>query len=170
MSLTAERIREAFSYDPNTGVIRWRNSDKYNQNRKGHVAGCLHKATGYWFVSLGGVKIKGHQVAWACYYGVLPDHDIDHEDLDKVNNRIKNLRPSNKSNNGANRPPQKNNTSGYKGVFWHKGAAKWMVQIKVRDRLIYGGLFKTKKAAAQHYDVLAEEHFGEHARLNLRAA
>lgn len=166
--LTVERIREAFYYDPETGIIRWRATEKYN--RGGQIAGCLHKATGYWFVSLDDVKIKGHQVAWACYYGVLPDHDIDHEDLDKANNRIKNLRLSNKSNNGANRPPQKNNTSGYKGVFWHKVAGKWMVQIKVRDRLIYGGLFKIKKAAAQHYDALAKEHFGEHARLNLRAA
>lgn len=168
MKLTAERIREAFTYDPLTGIIRCRETDKYN--RAGQIAGCLHKPTGYWFVSLDDVKIKGHQVAWACHYGVLPEFDIDHEDLDKANNKIKNLRPSNKSNNGANRPPQKNNTSGYKGVFWHKAASKWMVQIRVRNKLIYGGLFTSKDMAARHYDALAAKHFGEHARLNLEAA
>jgi HNH endonuclease/AP2 domain len=168
VKLTVERIREAFTYNPLTGIIRWRKTDKYDKG--GRVAGCLHKPTGYWFISLDGVKIKGHQVAWAHHYGVMPTHDIDHRDLDKSNNRIKNLRPSNKSNNGANRPPQHNNTSGYKGVFWHKGAAKWMVQIRVRNKVIYGGLFEAKEAAAEHYDVMAEKHFGVHARLNLLEA
>jgi len=168
VKLTAKRIQEAFAYDPATGIISWRKTDKYN--RAGQIAGCLHKSTGYWFVSLDGVKIKGHQVAWVCAYGILPAFDIDHEDLNKANNKIKNLRPSNKSNNGANRPPQKNNTSGYKGVFWHKAAGKWMVQIRVRGQVIYGGLFECKKMAAHHYDALAEKHFGEYACLNLELA
>lgn len=164
MKLTAKRIQEAFLYDPLTGIIRWRKTAKYN--REGQVAGCLHKPTGYWFVSLDDVKLKGHQIAWVCYHGVLPSFDIDHEDLDKANNRIKNLRPSNKSNNGANRPPQKNNTSGYKGVFWKKDSKFWLVQIRARNRLYYIGIYRDKEEAARAYDDAALRLFGEHARLN----
>jgi hypothetical protein len=34
------------------------------------------------------------------------------------------------------------NTSGYKGVTWHKQARKWRAQIKINGRAISLGLFK----------------------------
>lgn len=168
MKPSVDQVRDALSYDHVTGIFLWK---KHRcSNLVGRVAGCLHKPTGYWFISLFNKKYKGHIVAWAHHYSEWPSFDLDHKDLNKANNAIANLRPSNKSNNSANRLKQSNNTSGYKGVFWHAGARKWMVQIRVREQLIYGGLFETAMAAAQEYDRLAEQHFGSHARFNLGAA
>ena len=167
MKYPPAKLREYFCYDPETGFFRWR---KHRcKIFVGRVAGCRSEH-GYWLLTLFDKKMLAHKVAWAITYGRWPEFDIDHEDLDKGNNRIKNLRRSNKSNNGANRPPQVNNTSGFKGVFWHEGARKWMVQIRVRNKLLYGGLFNKKQEAAKAYDVLAAKHFGLHARLNYREA
>lgn len=165
MKISVRELRCRLDYNPETGVFIWLTNR--NSTLIGMPAGCLHKPTGYWFLSIGDFKYKGHIAAWAHYYGYWPNFDIDHKDLYKVNNAIKNLRPSDKSNNGANRPPQKNNTSGYKGVFWHEVARKWMVQIRVRNQLIYGGLFENVVDAAKAYDQIALQNFGFHARLNL---
>lgn len=165
MKPSAEQLRHIFNYQPRTGTFYWK-AHRFS-NLIGQVAGCLHKPTGYWFLSVDNVKYKGHIVAWVHFYGQWPAFDIDHKDLCKSNNAINNLRPSDKSNNGANRLPQINNTSGYKGVFWHSGARKWMVQIRVRKMLIYGGLYESAVVAAKAYDQIALQHFGSHARLNL---
>jgi AP2 domain/HNH endonuclease len=164
VKITAKEVREAFVYDPLTGDFIWR-THRYKQYI-GRKAGCLHKPTGYWFLTLKDVKIKGHIAAWMYVRGVAPKGDIDHKDLDKANNRIKNLRPSNKSNNGANRPPQKNNTSGYKGVFWKKDSKFWLAQIRARNKLHYIGIYKDREEAARAYDAAALKLFGSHARLN----
>lgn len=162
---SAKDIQKAFAYDPQAGIFRW----KKHRTRKfvGKIAGFVSKQKGYWLLTLRDQKVLGHIAAWCCYYGKYPKTYLDHIDLDKNNNRISNLRLSSKSNNGANRPPQINNTSGYKGVFWSKAAKKWMVQIKIRNRLCYGGLFTSKIDAASRYDEMATRGFGEHARLNL---
>jgi len=46
----------------------------------------------------------------------------------------------------------KNNTSGYRGVSWDKGANNWGVQIMVENKLIYLGSFKTALEAAKAYE------------------
>ncbi len=154
-------LREHFSYDPETGIIRWK-KHKFS-NLPGRIAGC-RTPYGYWLLSFYHTRILGHVAAWAIYYGKWPRFEIDHHDLDKGNNRIGNLRRANKSKNGANRPKQKNNTSGFKGVFWSKAAQKWMVQIRARGTLYYVGLFEDKNEAAAAYHAKAEELFGEFAR------
>lgn len=159
----AEEIRKYFGYDSRTGVFIWRECPRFPK-LVGKTAGCLHKPTGYWFLSLHNKKIKGHIAAWAYWYGEWPRHDIDHKNTNKADNRIANLRPGGKAPNGANRTKQKNNTSGHKGVFWSNASKKWMVQIKAKGKLHYIGLFVSKKLAVAAYASAAREHHGEFAR------
>jgi len=91
---------------------------------------------------------------------------IDHKDMNKLNNRRKNLRCCTQSLNGANADAPKNNKSGYKGVYWHKNAKKWAASIRVRYRTNHLGVFENRKDAATAYNVAAIKHFGEFARLN----
>lgn len=46
-----------------------------------------------------------------------------------------------KSIQSVNKGMNRANTSGYKGVYWHKSANKWMASIGVMGKSIYLGLF-----------------------------
>jgi hypothetical protein len=65
----------------------------------------------------------------------------DHIDRNPLNNRRSNLRLVTKTENMRNRGTPKNNTSGVKGVCWHKGVSKWIAQIKLSGRITHLGYF-----------------------------
>lgn len=91
---------------------------------------------------------------------------IDHADGDGLNNRRSNLRPASKSQNGANRGKNSNNTSGFKGVSPRKGSLPWMARIGHDGKSVYLGKFPTAEDAARAYNSAALELFGEFAHLN----
>ncbi len=88
----------------------------------------------------------------------------DHRNRDGLDNRRRNLRPTNAFLNQANRSLFAVSTSGYKGVTRHKG--KWQVQITVRGETICLGRFDDKSEAARAYNEAALRYFGEFAVLN----
>lgn len=87
--------------------------------------------------------------------------DTDHYDRNPLHNWKSNLFTVTKSRNGMNRGKNKNNTSGHKGVTWHREGKKWMAQIVLNRKLIYLGLFnsvldacRARKEAERIYHVL----------------
>lgn len=80
-------------------------------------------------------------------------------------NRIENLRDATQSNNLCNKRMQSNNTSGYKGVGWHKAAGRWVARITIRKQHTHLGLFDTPEEAYAAYCKAAEKLHGEFARL-----
>ena len=92
--------------------------------------------------------------------------NIDHKDGDGLNNQKNNLRICNQSQNCGNSNKQCNNTSGYKGVFYHKYSKKYQVQIMHNNKLLACGYFNNKVEAALVYDKKARELFGEFAKTN----
>ena len=99
-----------------------------------------------------------------------PGFHTDHKETGKqdygLDNRRSNLRICTVSQNLANRGPQKNNTSGYKGVEWYKSRSNWRAKIKSAGKFVHIGYFKTAEEAAKAYDVVAKRLFGEFAFLN----
>src|SRR3546814_9910391 len=93
-----------------------------------------------------------------------PAVPVDHRDLDKANNRWLNRRLATNGQNQANTPKRRRNTSGIKGVYWHKRVAKWQAAIMVCGRLKSLGYRNTKEEAAALYAAAASQHFGEFAR------
>lgn len=93
------------------------------------------------------------------------DSQIDHRDGDGLNNQRSNLRIGTKALNMRNRGPQKNNTSGFKGVWMHHGG-KWVAEIRVDGKKYLLGHYENPVDAARAYDAAATEHFGEFAWLN----
>lgn len=95
---------------------------------------------------------------------------IDHKDADPMNNRYNNLRPTNQKMNSGNRKRlNKNNTSGYRGVYkssdvWRK--RKWVAKIKMNYKNKHLGYYFTAEEAAKTYNDVAEKYFGEFAVLN----
>lgn len=116
---------------------------------------------GYVTVRIDGVRHKLHRLVLNS-----PDGIVDHRDGDRVNNLRSNLRLTSQHGNLANSTMKSTNTSGYKGVFWHKRANKWMAQLMYNGRSIYLGLHNTKEEAAMRYNEAAIKFFGEYAKLN----
>ena len=85
---------------------------------------------------------------------------VDHIDNIKSNNNINNLRWATNSENQHNKSMSKNNTSGVKGVVWHKGKAKWQSQIMIDGMQIYLGLFTNIEDAKQARMIRANQAFG----------
>lgn len=91
----------------------------------------------------------------------------DHIDRNPLNNTRSNLRVASFSENSRNRAATKRNTSGYKGVSWHKGCKRWQAGIHINGKFFFLGNFDTRAEAARAYDTAAKELFGEFAALNI---
>jgi hypothetical protein len=91
----------------------------------------------------------------------------DHRDRNGLNNQRNNLRIVSNSLNSYNRKMQTNNTSGYRGVYWHKQQKKWAVYFTQNNKkLKFGGLFSTPELAAYAYDKNIKKVRGKEAILN----
>lgn len=97
---------------------------------------------------------------------LLREEFVDHIDGNPKNNHSANLRLSTNQQNCCNRKTNKNNSSGYKGVNFHKGRQKWVAQIGYKWKRICIGYFDTPLEAALAYDTKAIELFGAFARPN----
>lgn len=92
----------------------------------------------------------------------------DHCNGNGLDNRIFNLRTCSNSQNRMNSLIQSNNTSGYKGVSWHKGHKKWQSYITVDRKKVALGNFFCLIKAAKVYDEAAIKYYGEFAKANFR--
>ena len=88
---------------------------------------------------------------------------VDHRDGDGLNNHRENLRVATHTENIRNSRKSSANTSGYKGVCWHKRDLKWMVQIGDNGKLINLGYFDDIEDAAAAYREAATKYHGEFA-------
>lgn len=88
-------------------------------------------------------------------------HEVDHISGDKIDNRRSNLRAATKQQNGFNRGLSRNNTSGWKGVSWHRPTGKWVARLTLKYKEIYLGLFEDKDEAIAARISAAKEHHGE---------
>jgi hypothetical protein len=161
-TLTPSRLREVVHYDPSSGVFVWLIAPA-GRFRVGGVAGSRH-SQGYRKIMIDRHSYLAHRLAWLWMTGKWPVAQIDHINLDKNDNHWSNLRLATNSQNCANRNAQRNNTSGFKGVYWHKLGRKWAAQIWVFGECIYLGLFDTAEEAHAAYNVSALKYFGEFSR------
>ena len=94
-----------------------------------------------------------------------PDNlQIDHKNLDGLDNRKNNLRICTNAQNNQSRGKMKEGSSQFRGVC--RWGNKWRVQITKDYRHLNLGDFETEYEAAMVYDFWAKKLFGEFARLN----
>lgn len=147
--LTAERVRELLSYDPETGVLLWKVSQ--GAAKAGSVAGNLNN-TGYRRIKIAGRLYLSHRLSWVHAYGGWPRDQLDHANAIRDDNRISNLREATRSENlGNQRRAQSSNKTGLLGVSWRSANKKFCAHIDLNGERTTLGLFNTAEEAHQAY-------------------
>jgi hypothetical protein len=168
--LTATELRDLLDYRPETGEFIWRaraarsyRDGQWNHRYAGTTAGSASDR-GYIIISIRRVHYRAHRLAWLFTYEEWPTEGIDHIDGDPANNQITNLRRATQLQNIANARLSSKNTSGFKGVFWHRQSGKWRAGIKEGGRFKSLGLFDDPAIAHNAYMAAAVRIHGAFAR------
>ena len=141
MTLTFERLRESVVYDADTGVF----------TRNGVVIG-LPTTHPYCRIYIDRRPYYAHRLAWFYVYGEWPEGDLDHENEDKTDNRINNLRPSTDTGSQHNKSMAYNNSkTGVLGVSFHKATGLYRADIKANGTSHTIGYFATIEEAGFAY-------------------
>ena len=179
-SITAEFVRKIIDYNPENGSLMWKprtpdmfkdgghgreiNCKGWNTRFANKQAGAKDPIEGYLIIGIYGTLYRAHRIAWLYMTEEWPENDIDHKNLDRIDNTWSNLRQANDKFNNANKSVTKNNKLGVKGVNYRRG--KYEARIRVDGRLIILGYRNTKEEAAELYAEAAIMHFGEFARVS----
>jgi len=135
------------------------------RTKQGSIAGS-NQGTDYWAVKFFKKKYYSHRLVYYMYYQKDPEfYDIDHIDHNKSNNNPLNLRLATRSQNMANTPFKATNTTGLKGIVWHKDKCKWSAQITVNYKHFNLGYFLTKEEAYDVYTKACLKHFNDYAHV-----
>jgi hypothetical protein len=161
--LTAARLRELLSYDPDTGTFTRLVRTGYFRAQAGAIAGS-RRYNGYHIISVDAQRYYAHRLAWLYMTGEWPQAGIDHRDLDRSNNRWENLRAATQSQNLSNIGLPKHNTSGMKGVCWDRRRNCWMAKINHSGKTYFLGYFAERDAAQAAYASGATKIYGDFAR------
>jgi len=85
--------------------------------------------------------------------------EVDHINRNKLDNRRENLRIVTRKTNSYNLPVCKRNTSGVRGVSWHKTRGKWRAHIYKDYKQIHLGVFTTFEDAIAARQRAEKEHW-----------
>ena len=117
------------------------NKYKWQYMTKGYAARHIYIGSGH----------KNRKGRWIHMHRILantPDNlQVDHINHNKLDNRKSNLRNVTNQQNHFNMPLAKNNTSGYKGIYWFRRDGIWHAQITVSSKRIHLGYFDDIKKA-----------------------
>lgn len=127
--LTQKRLKELIHYDPETGIFTAK-TNVNSRRKKGEVVGHVGSG-GYIIIGINYVEYRAHRLAFLYMHGYLPESFVDHIDRDRANNVWLNLREVSQQCNLRNTANSKRNTSGCKGVSWHKNNSSWCATITV---------------------------------------
>lgn len=145
--VNVDRLKEVFTYDPETGIFRWKISPR-NRTLPGDLAGHVNDS-GYMVVTIDKQLLRMHRAAWAIYYGEMPSKHIDHINGIRSDNRICNLRLATKSENCQNTARRKDNKTGAKGVHYRKDTGKYSATISLNGKTMNLGCFDDFESAVK---------------------
>lgn len=150
MKLTQARLKELLHYDPETGVFVWRERI-LSQNRPslmgGKIAGGIN-SKGYRVMSVDGKLYRASRLTFLYMEGYFPEHEVDHRNRIRHDDRWCNLRHVSSQCNSRNCSLLKRNTSGITGVRWTKRRQRWLARIVIFRKAIHLGYFSSKLDAA----------------------
>jgi hypothetical protein len=159
--LTAEMVRRALDYDPETGLLSWRHRDdvlpRVNKRLAGKPAGCPDGQYGYLSVRLHDYLYQAHRLIWLHVTGEWPTAVLDHVDGIPSNNAWNNLRPATRAENNRNRRTYREN--GYLKGTAPASKGKWRATIMLgRENHILGTFDSQEEAHAAYVEAAKHLH------------
>lgn len=156
-------VREVLDYNPDTGLFIWllraprhftdgrvQNAaykcKAWNEKWAGSPALTADDGNGYRVGNLFGRITFAHRAAWAHFYGVWPDRQLDHIDGNRAGNWIANLRLATDAVNRMNTRIRVGNKFGVHGIS-QVPSGRYAAEIKAHGVRRYLGAFDTIQAA-----------------------
>lgn len=147
IKLTQDRLKAVLNYNPKTGLFT-RTVFRSSNAKKGDVAGSL-TVNGYFEISIDNIRYLAHRLAFLYMIGHFPEHNIDHINGIRNDNKWCNLREVSQSCNIRNGKIHFDNKSGVTGVFWYTKPRKWAANI-FKGKRKWLGCFKNFDEAVCH--------------------
>lgn len=164
--VTKEDVSRILSYDPDTGVFRWKIWTRGHGKvmSPGDEAGW--SSLGYRQLCLYQNEYRAHRVAFLLMTGEWPPEsmDIDHIDRDGCNNSWANLRLARRSENNINSKIRSDNTSGARGVHRSRNG-NWFARICKDGKILGLGTYEHKDDAVRARKEAEKRLFGEFSRV-----
>ena len=146
--LTAEKVRELFLYEPDTGAFKWRIS-RTNSVRVGDKVGYV-TPKGYLKTEVDGRSYFIHRLVWLYSHGRWPTGQIDHINGVTGDNRAANLREVPPLWNQQNRRRARaDSKTGILGVYQVRD--KFRATIQSNRKTVALGSFDTQEDAHRAY-------------------
>jgi hypothetical protein len=102
-ALSQEYLRSILEYMHETGQWYWRIEEISARVHTGDLAGHIHAATGYRYITINNAKYRSCRLAFLYVLGRWPKDDVDHINRRRDDDRWDNLREANRSENCINR-------------------------------------------------------------------
>jgi len=174
LSISPLLVSEAIEYNPDTGLMIWKRRPEshfakgrhgqyatmkgWNSRHAGKPAAAIsHGSDGFLQAILFGRRILAHHVAWCIHKMEWSKLPIIHANGDKTDNRSFNLEQTGVPHIYWGQKIQTNNTSGVKGVSWHKGSNRWQARLMRFGVSHHAGYFSTVNDAEKALESLALE-------------
>ena len=163
-----EFLAQCFVYCPLTGELTWRHRPRshfqddskwkmWNTRFAGKAAGGLSK--GRRMIAIYEVRYYTSRIIWKLVTGEEPP-EVDHANEDGTDERLENLRPASRGQNGWNRSTWRTNGIP-KGAYRKRG--RWTSRIAANGILHNLGMFDTAEEAHAAYCEAARRLHGEFA-------
>lgn len=181
-------LNECFTYDPITGDLFWKERPRHHFKNyrgwsqwNGRFAGiksgqeqydkagkAVRRAVGL-VINGKNRLLSAHRIIFHLMGVEIPDClEVDHRDLNPINNAWANLRLGTSSQNKANKNVTANRKNSHlpKGVTLNNSGTRYRAQIGFMGQMIRLGTFDTAELASEAYAAKAQELYGEFARSN----
>lgn len=129
----------------------------WHQSDKGYVVANVKQPDGTYR------QVRLHRLL----LNAMPDVEVDHCNRDKLDNQRGNLREATRSEQLRNTKKRRDNTSGYRGVWFNKQSGCFRAEVTVLGKHLSLGNYRSARKAAEAYDAFASRFFGSFATLNL---
>lgn len=111
---------------------------------------------GYVYRKSSGRRLMLHHIALGTRPS--PEHEADHVNREKFDNRGQNLRWLTRSESAQNKGPQRRNRSGIRGAHWDRSNGRWKAEVVLDGRLNALGYYDTAEEAGRVAQAWRRDH------------